>query len=105
MAKKKHAKKETASTKEESEKKEEKPVDQFEKMAAQLPKEAQEKLKEIKKSLDKFKEQLLTKFDKYIMGISLLPPQLTPEQMQALPPELAQAAQVQQAQHVSMPPQ
>lgn len=41
---------------------------------SELPKEAQEKLKEIKKKLEKFKDKLLDKFDKYIMGITLLPP-------------------------------
>ncbi|MBD3164044.1 hypothetical protein GF323_02505 [Candidatus Woesearchaeota archaeon] len=39
-----------------------------------LPKDAQEKLKTIKKKLEKFKNKALEKFDKYIMGISLLPP-------------------------------
>jgi uncharacterized protein (UPF0332 family)/predicted nucleotidyltransferase len=40
----------------------------------EIPKEAQEKLKEIKKKLDNFKDKILEKFDKYIMGITLLPP-------------------------------
>lgn len=40
----------------------------------ELPKEAQEKLKEIKAKLEKFKKKALEKFDKYIMGITLLPP-------------------------------
>jgi len=39
-----------------------------------LPKETQEKLKQIKEKLDKFKKKLLEKFDKYIIGIALLPP-------------------------------
>ncbi|MBI5391003.1 nucleotidyltransferase domain-containing protein [Candidatus Woesearchaeota archaeon] len=39
-----------------------------------LPKEAQEKLKAIKEKLEKFKEQAVKKLDKYIIGISLLPP-------------------------------
>lgn len=42
---------------------------------ANLPKEAQEKLKAIKSKLEKFQKNLLDKFDKYIMGIALLPPQ------------------------------
>jgi len=41
---------------------------------SKLPKEAQEKLKQIKAKLEKFKKQVLSKFDKYIVGISLLPP-------------------------------
>ena len=40
----------------------------------ELPKEAREKLKEIKKKLEKFKAKVLEKFDKYIMGITLMPP-------------------------------
>jgi uncharacterized protein (UPF0332 family)/predicted nucleotidyltransferase len=41
---------------------------------SKLPKEVQEKLKKIKEKLDKFKKKTIEKFDKYIMGISLLPP-------------------------------
>lgn len=77
--------------------------DQFAKIAASLPKDAQDKLQEIKKSMDKFREQVLAKFDKYIMGIALLPPPLSQQQIAALPPQL-QAAAAQQ-QHVSMPQQ
>jgi len=40
-----------------------------------LPKDAQKKLKDIKKKLDKFQKKVLEKFDKYIMGIALLPPE------------------------------
>ncbi len=40
-----------------------------------LPKEAQEKLKKIKEKLDKFQKNIVEKFDKYITGISLLPPE------------------------------
>ncbi|MBI4150276.1 nucleotidyltransferase domain-containing protein [Candidatus Woesearchaeota archaeon] len=39
-----------------------------------LPKELKEKLEKIKSKLDTFQKELLTKFDKYIMGITLLPP-------------------------------
>ncbi len=39
-----------------------------------LPKEAREKLEQIKKKLDTFKKEVTEKFDKYIMGITLLPP-------------------------------
>ncbi len=48
--------------------------DEFTRMSAQMPKEAQEKLKILKEKLDKFKDKALEKFDKYIMGIALLPP-------------------------------
>jgi len=41
---------------------------------AKLPKDVQEKLKAIKTKLDKFQKKILDKFDKYIMGIALLPP-------------------------------
>ncbi|MBI2664391.1 nucleotidyltransferase domain-containing protein [Candidatus Woesearchaeota archaeon] len=78
--------------------------DEFSRIAANLPKDAQAKLKEIKKSLDKFKEQLLKKFDKYIIGIALLPPKLSEQQLAALPPEMQMAA-MQQPQHVSLQPQ
>ena len=40
-----------------------------------MPKDAKEKLQKIKKKLDKFQKEVITKFDKYIMGITLLPPQ------------------------------
>jgi len=79
--------------------------DEFSKIAANLPKDAQQKLKEIKKSLDKFKIQLLKKFDKYVIGIALLPPKLTEQQIAALPPEMQQAAVQQSAQHVTLQPQ
>ncbi len=39
-----------------------------------LPKEAKEKLEQIKKKLETFKKEVLEKFDKYIIGITLLPP-------------------------------
>src|SRR3989344_808934 len=52
---------------------------------AQLPKDIQEKLKSIKAKLEKFQKQVLEKFDKYIMGIALLPP--PKEEMQAQQPE------------------
>jgi uncharacterized protein (UPF0332 family)/predicted nucleotidyltransferase len=42
---------------------------------ANLPPEAREKLKQIKDHLEKLKKRLLEKFDKYVIGISLLPPQ------------------------------
>lgn len=45
-----------------------------EEMMKKLPKEVQEKLKAIKVKLEKFQKETLKKFDKYIMGIALLPP-------------------------------
>lgn len=42
--------------------------------AKKLPKDVQEKLNKIKKKLETFQKGLLKKFDKYIIGISLLPP-------------------------------
>ncbi|PIN85887.1 hypothetical protein COV19_07390 [Candidatus Woesearchaeota archaeon CG10_big_fil_rev_8_21_14_0_10_44_13] len=43
-------------------------------MEKKLPKEVREKLAKIKEKLDKFQKQVVKKFDKYIMGIALLPP-------------------------------
>ncbi|HIH47594.1 TPA: hypothetical protein HA297_04810, partial [Candidatus Woesearchaeota archaeon] len=42
--------------------------------AKTLPKDVQEKLTKLKKKLEDFQKEVLKKFDKYIMGISLLPP-------------------------------
>ena len=39
-----------------------------------LPKDVQEKLNNIKSKLEKFQKKVLEKFDKYIVGIALLPP-------------------------------
>src|SRR3989344_6620765 len=49
-------------------------------------KEMKEKFQELKNTLDKFKKKVLDKFNEYIVGISLLPPEKQP---QDLPPELA----------------
>ena len=57
-----------------SKKEEKKEQDPFLAGISQLPKEAQEKLKAIKAKLDTFKEKVLSKFDKYVAGIALLPP-------------------------------
>jgi predicted nucleotidyltransferase/uncharacterized protein (UPF0332 family) len=43
-------------------------------MLANLPEEAKEKLKQIKAKLDSFSKKITEKFDKYIIGVSLLPP-------------------------------
>jgi len=50
-----------------------------------LPKDVQEKLKGIKTKLDKFQKRILDKFDKYIAGITLLPPPKQDEQKQQQP--------------------
>src|SRR3989338_6194114 len=49
-----------------------------------LPKDVQEKLKAIKTKLDKFQKKILEKFDKYVVGITLLPPPKVAEQQQDL---------------------
>ncbi len=41
---------------------------------AQLPKEVKEKLEKIKGKVEKFKDAILKKFDKYILGVALMPP-------------------------------
>src|SRR3989344_7831056 len=43
-------------------------------MEKKLPPEVQEKLKKIKEKLEVFQKRVIEKFDKYIMGIALLPP-------------------------------
>jgi uncharacterized protein (UPF0332 family)/predicted nucleotidyltransferase len=50
-----------------------------------LPKDVQAKLKTIKTKLDKFQKKVLDKFDKYIAGITLLPP--PKQEGQQLPPQ------------------
>src|SRR3989338_1017562 len=80
------------------------PVDEFELLASKLPKEAQEKLRDIKVKLDKFKSAVLAKFDKYIMGIALLPPPMPQQPSQGmfapgqLPPTLQPQMQATQQQ-------
>jgi uncharacterized protein (UPF0332 family)/predicted nucleotidyltransferase len=49
-------------------------VSKDEKSVSSLPKDVQDKLKAIKEKLDKFQKKTLEKFDKYIVGISLMPP-------------------------------
>jgi len=53
---------------------------------AQLPPEVQEKLKAIKTKIDAFQKKIVEKFDKYIVGIGLLPPPQPPAA--GLPPEV-----------------
>jgi len=50
---------------------------------SKLPDDVQEKLKAIKSKLEKFQKKVLEKFDKYIMGIALMPPP-KPEELQQL---------------------
>ena len=45
----------------------------------ELPKDVEKKLKDIKKKIDKFQKKLLDKFEDYVMGIALLPPEKTKE--------------------------
>ena len=63
-----------------------------------LPKDVQEKLKTIKTKLDKFQKKVLEKFDKYIAGITLLPPPKPEDQkqQQSPPQQLQQPQQPQQ---------
>src|SRR3989338_3541825 len=57
------------------------PIAEQEKAAFEkLPKDVQEKRKAIKTKLDKFQKKALEKFDNYIAGITLLPPQKPEEQ-------------------------
>mgnify|MGYP001557968616 FL=1 len=50
---------------------------------SKLPTDVQEKLKTIKIKLEKFQKKVLEKFDKYIVGIALMPPP-KPEELQQL---------------------
>ncbi len=50
---------------------------------SKLPADIQEKLKAIKATLEKFQKKVLEKFDKYIVGIALMPPP-KPEELQQL---------------------
>jgi len=50
---------------------------------SKLPSDVQEKLKAIKSKLEKFQKRVLEKFDKYIIGIALMPPP-KPEEIQQL---------------------
>ncbi|TAL56427.1 MAG: nucleotidyltransferase domain-containing protein [Nanoarchaeota archaeon] len=58
------------------------PKDEYSQMS-QLPKEAQEKLDQLKKTIEKFKSKLIEKFDKYVMGIAIMPP---PKPLPGAPP-------------------
>lgn len=71
-----------------------------EELMKKLPKEAREKLKKIKTKLDKFSKQVNKKFEKYVVGISLLPPP-KPQDPKNMPP----GAQLQPPQRTQLPPQ
>ncbi|MFH0876583.1 MAG: nucleotidyltransferase domain-containing protein [archaeon] len=55
-----------------------------------LSKEAKEKLDEVKKKLDSFQKEVLEKFDKYIIAISVLPPRqaMMPGMGMTIPPQM-----------------
>ncbi len=48
-------------------------------MGMQMPADAQKRLKEIKTRVERLKREVLKKFDKYVVGIALLPPSRKPE--------------------------
>ena len=74
MAKKASSKKKQKKTtiSEKEEKNEE--IERLEGQISQLPPEARDKLKNIKEKLDKLQAKVVKKFDKYIVGIALMPP-------------------------------
>lgn len=47
---------------------------QFEELGLGMPVDMQKKLKTIKAKLDKFQDKVLKKFDKYVIGMALIPP-------------------------------
>ncbi len=53
-----------------------------------ISKEAKERLEKIKNELEKFKKEVISKFDKYIMGITLLPPKRALPISQGLPRQI-----------------
>lgn len=57
-----------------------------EQQLSKLPKEVQDKLKTIKTKLDKFQKKVLEKFDKYVIGIALLPPPKDQPEQPGQPP-------------------
>jgi uncharacterized protein (UPF0332 family)/predicted nucleotidyltransferase len=62
-------------------------------LPADLPKEARDKLEKIKTVLDKYQKKIVSKFQGYIMGVSLLPPN-QPEQGKELTQEEKDAINV-----------
>jgi predicted nucleotidyltransferase/uncharacterized protein (UPF0332 family) len=74
MTKSKKQSRSAAKQEEKKEAKEEKKAEEDE-MLKKLPKDVQDKLKDIKVKLDKFQKDVLKKFEHYIIGIALLPPE------------------------------
>ena len=70
-------------------KKEEKPQEAPKPGMPELPPEVKEKLEKLKGKLDKFKDEVLSKFKEYIVGMALLPPEKPPtdEEKKRLPVE------------------
>ncbi|MBI2108484.1 nucleotidyltransferase domain-containing protein [Candidatus Woesearchaeota archaeon] len=62
---------------------------------AKLPPDVQEKLKAIKSKLEKFQKKVMEKFDKYIVGIALLPPPKPAQMPQQLMPQAPSMPQIQ----------
>ncbi|MBI4152934.1 hypothetical protein HY497_00280 [Candidatus Woesearchaeota archaeon] len=62
-----------------------------------LSKEMEDKLKDIKGKLDRFKDKILDKFDKYIIGVELLPAE-PPKAMPPVQPPVEGASQKQETQ-------
>jgi uncharacterized protein (UPF0332 family)/predicted nucleotidyltransferase len=48
--------------------------DELDKLSEQIPNEAKKKLEQIKDKLDSFKTKIINKFEGYIIGVALLPP-------------------------------
>lgn len=90
MAKKTEQKTEKTEAKTEQAKYEEKKYEKEEKkeleLPANLPPEVAEKLKIIKEKLTNFQKKIVEKFDKYIVGVALLPPPRPPAP--SLPPDI-----------------
>ncbi|MBW2976741.1 nucleotidyltransferase domain-containing protein [Candidatus Woesearchaeota archaeon] len=79
---KKNKKYEKKNSKEQTDKKDDSAAVQQKAPLEKLPKDVQEKLKVIKAKLEKFQKKVIDKFDKYIVGIALLPPPKQEEQKQ-----------------------
>jgi len=69
---------------------------------SKLPKEAQDKLKKIKEKLDVFSKRVVEKFDKYIIGVALMPP---PKQQPAAQHATMQQPDLQQPAQPAQPAQ
>jgi len=74
MAKKKSKKSKKTEEKQEKKQEEKKEEQPQSPQAPEIPAELKEKLDKIKEKIETFKTEVLKKFDKYILGIALLPP-------------------------------